>query len=100
MPPGADTEFIKWFATLGIGGVLAGFMFVFYRKDVKQYTELWKIQTERVEVLVERVISVIKENTTSNVKLIALIENQERNALRKEDIETLINRRIRESKET
>lgn len=74
-----DPEFVKWFATLGIGGILAGFMFMFYRKDVRQYTELWKIMSEQM-------IQVVKDNTASNTKLITLIENQERNAMRKEDI--------------
>ena len=54
-------------------------MFEFYRKDVKQYTELWKSATDQLML-------VVKENTISNTRLIALIENQERNAMRKEDI--------------
>jgi hypothetical protein len=82
-----DQEFVKWFATLGIGGVLAGFMFMFYRKDVKQYTELWRTTAEQL-------ISVIKENTASNIKLITLIESQERNVLRKSDIELLVEKRL------
>ncbi len=82
-----DAEFVKWLATLGIGGVLAGFMFVFYRKDIKQYTELWKISSEQQMVIV-------KENTASNIKLVTLIENLERNAIRKADIEVMIERRL------
>ena len=82
-----DPEFIKYFATLGIGGVLAGFMFMFYRKDVRQYTDLWKHVSEQLT-------TVIKENTASNVKLITLIEGAERNALRKSDIEHLIEDKI------
>jgi hypothetical protein len=82
-----DPEFVKWLATLGIGGVLAGFMFMFYRKDVKQYTELWKMATDQL-------MTVVKENTASNAKLIALIENQERNALRKTDIVALLSEKI------
>ncbi len=82
-----DQEFVKWLATLGIGGVLAAFIFMFYRKDVKSYTELWK-------VMADQLITVIKENTASNIKLINLIENQERNTLRKSDIAALMNRRL------
>lgn len=78
-----DPEFVKWFATLGVGGILAAFMFVFYRKDVKQYTTLW-------EVTATQLITVIKENTASNTKLIALIETQERNSLRKSDVDLLL----------
>lgn len=85
-----DPEFIKWFATLGIGGILAAFMFVFYRKDVQMYTELWQKSTDTL-------ISVVKDNTASNIKLVSLIENWERNSLRKSDIERMIDARFIES---
>lgn len=86
-----DAEFAKWFATLGIGGVLAAFMFTFYRKDIKQYTELWKNQSEQL-------INVVKDNTASNQKLINLIENQERNTMRKSDIDTLFTKLAEKNK--
>jgi hypothetical protein len=89
---GLDVEFTKWLATLGIGGILAGFMFTFYRKDVKQYTELWK---STADIL----IGVVKDNTATNTKLITMIENQERNALRKSDIEFLIDEKVRQGKQ-
>lgn len=84
-----DAEFAKWLATLGVGGVLAGLMFMFYRKDVKQYTELWKSATDQL-------MSVVKDNTASNTRLISLIEAQERNMVRKEDIVLLIEKRLKE----
>jgi hypothetical protein len=84
-----DAEFAKWLATLGVGGVLAGLMFMFYRKDIKQYTELWKIATDQM-------MAIVKENTSSNTRLISLIETQERNAVRREDIIALIEKRHRE----
>lgn len=74
-----EPEFTKYLLTLGVGGVLAGFMFVFYRKDVKQYTELWRITAEQL-------IGIIKENTASNVKLMTMIESIERNNVRRSDI--------------
>jgi hypothetical protein len=83
-----DPEFIKYFSTLGIGGVLAGFMFIFYRKDMKQYTDQWRVVAEQLMV-------VIKENTASNSKLVTMIENQERNSIRKSDIEALVDHRLR-----
>jgi len=86
-----DGEFIKWLSTLGIGGILAAFMFMYYRKDVKQYTELWKISTDQF-------MSIVKENTASNTKIITLIEGMERNAIRKSDIEKLVGRKIEETK--
>lgn len=84
-----DTDFIKFLSTLGIGGVLAAFMFTFYRKDVRQYTELWKTSTDAL-------ISIVKENTASNTKLISLIENLERNSIRKTDISDLVDQKLRE----
>lgn len=83
-----DPEFVKWLATLGVGGVLAAFMFVAYRKDVKQYTELWR-------TMAEQLVEVVKDNTTSNTKLISLIETQERNAIRLADIERVIDTRLK-----
>ena len=84
-----DAEFTKWLVTLGVGGILAAFMFTFYRKDVKQYTELWKTATDQL-------MSIVKDNTASNTRLITLLEGQERNALRKSDIEEFLNKKLRE----
>lgn len=86
-----DSEFTKWLVTLGVGGVLAAFMFAFYRKDVKQYTELWRSTADQL-------MNVVKENTASNTKLVAMIETQERNAIRKADIEYMITQRLNERK--
>ena len=86
-----NTEFTQWLVTLGVGGILAAFMFTFYRKDMKQYTELWRTTSEQL-------MNIIKENTASNTKLISLIEAQERNSIRKSDIEGLIDRRMQEKK--
>jgi hypothetical protein len=77
-----NQDFIQWFATLGIGGVLAGFMFMFYRKDIRQYTELWQTVTNQLIILV-------KEDVASNTRLIAMLENLERNSLRKTDIQDM-----------
>jgi hypothetical protein len=82
-----DTEFIKWLATLGIGGVLAGFIFVFYRKDMKQYTELWKTTSEQL-------MSIVRDNTLSITKLTTMLESHERNEIRITDIERLIDHKI------
>lgn len=53
-----DVEFIKWLTTLGVGGVLAAVVFSFYRKDVKQFTELWQLQTGLL-------MKVVTENTAA-----------------------------------
>lgn len=86
-PIAATPEFFKWLITLGVGGVLAGFMFVFYRKDIKQYTELWKTTSEML-------MQTVKDNTASNVKLINMLEAIERNSVRKEDIQSMIDKRM------
>lgn len=62
-----DPDLSKWFATLGVGGVLASMMFFFYRKDIKQYTELWKAQSELL-------IQVVKDNTVAVTKNTAVVE--------------------------
>lgn len=62
-----DGEFVKWLATLGVGGVLAAFMFHFYRKDVRQYTDQWREQTTLL-------MTVVRENTASNTRLIASVD--------------------------
>jgi hypothetical protein len=82
-----DTEFVKWLATLGIGGILAGFIFIFYRKDIRQYTELWKITAEQL-------MGIVRENTASNIKLIILLESRERNDIRITDIEKLVDEKL------
>lgn len=61
------TELAKLFGTLGVGGAIAGIIFWFYRKDVRSYTDLWKIQSEQLFV-------VVKDNTASNTKLVTLLE--------------------------
>lgn len=57
-----DAEFAQWLATLGVGGVLAGFMFMFYRKDQKLCEERWKGQSDLFA-------QVVKENTTAITRL-------------------------------
>jgi len=55
-------EMAQFFATLGVGGALAGMMFYFYRQDVQRLTEQWKGQSEMLALLV-------KENTSANTTL-------------------------------
>lgn len=82
-----EPEFAKWLITLGVGGALAAFIFIFYRKDSKLETGFWRAATEQL-------IIVIKENTASNTKVISLMESIERNAMRKSDIISLIDKKI------
>lgn len=66
-----DAEFLKW--SIGQGGIAVAFvvLFHFYRKDVKSYTDLWR---EHSGIM----MSVVKENTASNVRLIGLIDEMRR----------------------
>lgn len=75
-----DTEFAKWLATLGVGGVLAGVMFAFYRKDMKQYTDM--MRHERGELL-----SVVRDNTVSNTTLVGVIKSLHRRLDREQERE-------------
>ncbi len=89
MPPATGTEFapfVQWLLTLGVGGILAAGIFTVYRKDIRQYTELWKMTTDQLML-------VIKENTSSNTRLISMLESAERNAIRKQDIDAMIDQR-------
>lgn len=86
-----DKEIVNYLTTLGVGGAIAALMFIFYRKDVKQFTTLW-------ETTANLLIVVIKENTASNVKLSMMLENQERNSMRKSDLEILFSKLMAERK--
>lgn len=66
-----DIEFVRWLASLGVGGAIAALIFSFYRKDVRAFTDLWKTQTELLT-------KVVTENTSSNVRLTIVIESLHR----------------------
>lgn len=66
---GGEIQLVNWLTTLGVGGALAAFMFILYRRDVKQYTDLWAKQSDQM-------IEIVKENTESNVRLATLIESK------------------------
>lgn len=68
-PTGGEVQIVNWLTTLGVGGALAAFMFILYRRDIKQYTDLWMRQSDQL-------IGIVKENTESNVKLTTLIESK------------------------
>ena len=55
-------DVLKFTATLGVGGLLAFAMFLFYRKDTLANAEQWQGQSG---VLIE----IVKENTTAIAQL-------------------------------
>lgn len=71
-----ELETVKFLATLGVGGVLAGLMFVFYRKDTLGHAEAWRGQSEAL-------LEVVKENT------IAVTALQQTTAALRQTIEAL-----------
>ena len=62
-----EAWFTQTLPSLGVGGILAAFMFYFYRKDVYLYTEQWKGQSDML-------MEVVKENTIAITKLADKIE--------------------------
>lgn len=67
----ADLESLKSLAPLGIGGILAGIIFMFYRKDMKENAADWKGQSTIL-------ITVVKENTAAITMLIELVREMAR----------------------
>lgn len=62
-----DPESLKYLASLGVGGVLAGMMFMIYRKDMKANSTAWQGQSEML-------MAVVKENTAAITALIGLVQ--------------------------
>lgn len=73
-----DQKQIEWFATLGVGGVVAAFMFMYYRRDVKYYTDLWKDQANQNRAVIEQMLGIIRENTAALTKLTAVVDSLHR----------------------
>jgi hypothetical protein len=57
-----EPEFVKFLATMGTGGIIAGLVFFFYRKDSLDHAKTWQGQSEML-------LQVVKENTASNTSL-------------------------------
>ena len=60
--------FMQWLAQLGAGGAFAGFLFFFYRRDVANYTELWKAQAEENRKQTTEIISLVRDTTATITK--------------------------------
>lgn len=64
-----DADGLKFLASLGVGGVLAGIMFMIYRKDALHWHAAWQGQSN---ILVQ----VVKENTAAITALVAKLEQR------------------------
>lgn len=67
-----DIELAKYFATLGVGGIIAAIMFIFYRKDAKNWTDQWKGQTD----MLMKVVQSNTEAITSNTEVVRAFNNK------------------------
>lgn len=56
-------EEMKWFATLGVGGVLAGITFYFYRLDRMASEAALKQVNEQSRKISDELLEVVKQNT-------------------------------------
>ena len=68
--PSVDADSLKLLASLaslGVGGTLAGMMFLVYRKDMKVNSDAWHGQSEML-------MAIVKENTAAITALIHLVE--------------------------
>jgi hypothetical protein len=68
-----DNEFIKFLASLGVGGAIAGLLFYFYRRDVRSYTELWKETAAMLTTALKESTAAHVENSATNREMNALI---------------------------
>jgi uncharacterized membrane protein len=69
-----DPEFLKYLASLGVGGILAGVIFYFHTKITDAHRSDLKgiiaAQQSREDALLRK----LDENTVSNTRLIAVID--------------------------
>lgn len=74
-----DPEFVKYLASLGVGGTLAGVMFFVYRKDVAGFMAEIKVLVDSHKEDKQILISVIKENTintATNTSVLQLLHRR------------------------
>lgn len=77
-PVSSPLSATQWFATLGVGGIVAAFMFMFYRRDVKQYTDMWKEQSQANTRVVSQVMDVVRDNTAALTKVVTVVDSLHR----------------------
>jgi hypothetical protein len=58
-----EPEYLKFFASLGVGGVLAGMIFYFSRQDQKKHEKDLLLRNEECEAREDKLIEVITKNT-------------------------------------
>ena len=73
-PSMIDLETIKTLSALGVGGVLALLMFVFYRHDFLREREGARDERERQERREDRLLQVIERNAAASERLAVTID--------------------------
>ena len=69
-----DLETIKTLSALGVGGIVASLIFVFYRQDFLRERESAHIERERQERREDRLLQVIERNAAASERLAVTID--------------------------
>ena len=69
-----DLETIKTLSALGVGGIVASLIFVFYRKDFLRERESAHSERERQERREGRLLQVIERNAAASERLAVTID--------------------------
>jgi hypothetical protein len=70
-----DLDLIRTLSPLGVGGLLAVVIFVFYRLDFLRERQNHRAERERQERREERLLDMIERNAAASERLAATIEN-------------------------
>jgi hypothetical protein len=74
-----DVEFIRYLIQQSIGVGFAAFIFVFYRRDMKESAERWKSQADRESAQTAALMLLVKENTvatTTNTEVLRALHRR------------------------
>ena len=69
-----DLETIKTLSALGVGGIVASLIFVFYRQDFLRERESAHNERERQERREDRLLQVIERNAAASERLAVTID--------------------------
>jgi hypothetical protein len=69
-----DVETIKTLSALGVGGILASLIFVFYRQDFLRERDGAHVERERQDRREDRLLQVIERNAAASERLAVTID--------------------------
>lgn len=67
-------DIMKFFASLGVGGILAGVIFYFYHQRVSDWMKSADTRLEAEQRRSDALLLVVKENTASNTAVVKSVE--------------------------